>query len=247
MARRVLVAMVILGAATVAGAQGVSSAGVRGTATSDGGRGVDARISITHAGTGFTTQVRATGGRYLVQGLDPGGPYTVRIRAVGFTPQRAERVFLRLGELREIDFVLLPLTPRLDTVTVVATGPSADRTHAGGGAGTTIPQALLDELPTLNRDVYDFVRLVPQISAKIGLPNPGLSAGGAGFRYNDFLINGVSERTLSGRHPNGRGRLAYGRFAQPVHGRRNGAAAVRRPARPPRCRRRTDCPARQPG
>jgi hypothetical protein len=46
--------------------------------------------------------------------------------------------------------------------------------------------------------VYDFVRLVPQISTKISLSNPGLSAGGMGFRFNNFLINGVSERTLGG-------------------------------------------------
>ena len=49
-----------------------------------------------------------------------------------------------------------------------------------------------------NRDLYDFLRLVPQISTKISLQSPGFSAAGAGLRFNNFLINGASERTLAG-------------------------------------------------
>ena len=68
---------------------------------------------------------------------------------------------------------------------------------AHGGTPTRIDESLLHRLPTLNRDLYDFVRLVPQISTKIGGTNAGLSAGGVGFRFNNFLINGVSDRATS--------------------------------------------------
>jgi len=76
--------------------------------------------------------------------------------------------------------------------------PTAERPRRNGhdGTATTIPDSLLHRLPTLNRDFYDFVRLVPQISTKIGFPS-GLSGGGVGFRFNNFLINGVSERALA--------------------------------------------------
>jgi hypothetical protein len=177
----------------------VATAGVRGFVSAEQTRDVDARVEITNIGTGFSVEVRASGGRFLAQGLEPGGPYNITVRSVGFVPQRQGGVFLRLGELSEIRFVLEPVVAGLDTVTVIAQRPDAyTSSHADGGTATTISASLLERLPTLNRDVYDFVRLVPQISTKISLPNPGLSAGGMGFRFNNFLINGVSERTLGG-------------------------------------------------
>ena len=181
------------------GAQGVATAGIRGSVSADDKRNIEARVNVRHDATGFSVDVYVSGGRFLIQGLEPGGPYTIVARALGFVPQRRAGVFLALGELSEIHFVLEPVAPRLDTVTVVASErPAYNPAHADGGTGTTISASLLERLPTLNRDLYDFVRLVPQISTKISLASPGLSAGGVGFRFNNYLINGVSERTLSG-------------------------------------------------
>ena len=157
-------------------------------------------MQVRHDPSGVSVEVRTSGGRFFVQGLEPGGPYTITVRSVGFAAQRQAGVFLTLGELRQIDFVLQPhrgaTRYRLGSCARHAGVPP--RAHADGGTGTTISASQLERLPTLNRDLYDFVRLVPQISTKIGLSNPGLSAGGTGFRFNNFLINGVSERTLSG-------------------------------------------------
>lgn len=180
-----------------AAAQGVATAGVHGSVAASPGRTVDARVTVRNDATGFTVEVRSRNGQFLVPGLEPGGPYTITARSLGFTPKRQVNVFLTLGTLSEIDFVLQSATTRLDTVEVLGRPPQRER-RADGGTGTTISAAMLDQLPTLNRDVYDFLRLVPQISTKIGLSNPGASAGGVGFRFNQFLINGVSERTLSG-------------------------------------------------
>ena len=180
-------------------AQGVATAGIRGTANADHGRVVDVRIRVTQEASGFAVDVRTSRGQFLADGLEPGGPYTITARSIGFVPQHREKVFLTLGQLSQIDFVLQPIAAPLDTVTVVGSrGAAIFAAHADGGTGTTISTALLEHLPTLNRDVYDFVRLVPQISTKIGLSSAGLSAGGVGFRFNSFLMNGVSERTLSG-------------------------------------------------
>ncbi|HXG69860.1 MAG TPA: hypothetical protein VNJ04_04520 [Gemmatimonadaceae bacterium] len=197
--RRFAAAWLVFLLPVFAGAQGVSTAGVRGSIRAEPGRGADARIHVRQEATGFSVEVRASGNRFLVQGLEPGGPYTITARGLGFMPQRREGVFLKLGELHDISFVLQSVAARLDSITVVAGGRSEYRgAHADGGTGLTIPASLLDRLPTVNRDLYDFVRLVPQISTKIGLPNAGLSAGGVGFRFNNFLINGVSDRTLGG-------------------------------------------------
>jgi hypothetical protein len=54
---------------------------------------------------------------------------------------------------------------------------------------------LLRRLPTLNRDIYDFVRLVPQAGSRFGL-----TGAGSGFRLNSFVIDGVSDRQLQGNN-----------------------------------------------
>lgn len=173
-------------------AQGVTTSGVRGVISSTSERELDARVRISHDLTGVSVSVRVANGRYLVEGLEPGGPYTLEASAIGFAPMRKQGVVLALGELRRLDFALSALAVRLDTVAVNDTEVRA------AGAVSAISSSMLEHLPTLNRDLYDFLRLVPQVSTKISLAAPGISAGGMGFRFNNFLINGVSERTLSG-------------------------------------------------
>ena len=101
-----------------------------------------------------------------------------------------------MGEWRRVDFRLAPAMQQLDTVTIAAR--EGDQRRVEAGTGMTVSGELLEDLPTLNKDLYDFVRLVPQITTRTSLANSGFSAGGVGFRYNNFLINGVSDRTLGG-------------------------------------------------
>ena len=182
-----------------ASAQGLTSAGIRGTIRAEGASSTTgAHVRIAHAATGFAIEVEARNGRFLVQGLEPGGPYNVTVRQLGFVSQQENGLSLKLGELLEMNFTLEPIAMELDTFRIIAADARREDSHAAGGTAQVIGDAALHSLPTLNRDLYDFVRLVPQISTKITLSNPGFSAGGAGFRFNSFLINGISERTLSG-------------------------------------------------
>lgn len=178
-------------------AQGVTTAAIRGTVRAADGSDVDgARVEVANTATGFVVEAEVRHGRFLAQGLEVGGPYTITLERLGFLPQYHQPVFLRLGEPLEIDFVMQPAPIPLDTLRIVAPAPFPQAAH--GGTATTIPDSLLHRLPTLNRDFYDFVRLVPQISTKTGFAGGGMSGGGTGLRFNDFLINGVSERSVSG-------------------------------------------------
>jgi hypothetical protein len=184
-------------------AQGIATSGIRGVVRGDSAQSVDdALVRITQVATGFAVEVKVRDGRFFVQGLEPGGPYSIALRRVGFAPQRRDGIFLKLGELLDLQFVLMAQPVELQPTVVVAGEKSEIGENADGGTATTIGGTLLHQLPTLNRDLYDFVPLAPQVSTKIGLAGSGLSAGGVGFRYNDYLINGVSERTLSGNVSN---------------------------------------------
>jgi hypothetical protein len=176
-------------------AQTVATAVIRGSVQSSGGEPLDdAEITILDTATGFRIGGRSRAGRFEIRGLEVGGPYVVVVELFGFQRQQRAGLFLGLGEPAELRFVLQPHAIAADTLRVAIETSAA--TLGDGGTGTTISDSLLHRLPSLDRDFYDFVRLVPQISTKIGFQS-GFSGGGVGFRYNNILINGVPERSLA--------------------------------------------------
>src|SRR5262245_14468218 len=85
-----------------AGAQGVTTAGIHGTVRGSHGETIDAQVAVHHEATGYSVEVRAHSGRFLVPGLEAGGPYTVTVRAPGLLPRRFTEVYLQLGALRDL-------------------------------------------------------------------------------------------------------------------------------------------------
>ena len=128
-----------------------------------------------------------------------GGPYRIVVRSPGYSPQVVDALTLALGENRQTDFTLAPFATDLDTVRV--TGDDHwSQLPSVGGIGTSITDSALRRLPTLDRDLYDFIRLVPQAGTRFGL-----TGGGASFRFNNYLIDGVTDRQLQGNNVMGAG------------------------------------------
>jgi carboxypeptidase family protein/TonB-dependent receptor-like protein len=187
-------------------AQGVTTVGIRGTVRmADGGDPEGVQVVVRSTATGFVIETEVRRGSFLVQGLEAGGPYSITVRRIGATARRWDGVFLTLGEPLVLNVILEPAAIQVDSVVVVAANQSP-LSCCHGGTATTLSDSLLHRLPSLNRDVYDFLRLVPQLSTRIGLSTStglarGISGGGVDFRLNDFLANGVSERSLGGSQP----------------------------------------------
>ena len=191
-----------LGRSAPISAQGITTAAIRGTVRDQTGVGVDgALVRVVDVSTGYFTETRVRRGSFLVQGLSTGGPYRIVIRRLGYAPQVLDGLSLALGERREIDFTLVSLPGELDTVRVAARD-DRQRLPSAGGVGTSISDSLLRRLPTLNRDMYDFVRLVPQSGTRLGL-----TGAGANFRFNSYVIDGVSDRQLQGNNVMGPGTI----------------------------------------
>jgi hypothetical protein len=185
----------IQGGSTALSAQGISTTAIRGTVRAESGAGVEgAHVRIVNLPTGYANETRVRGGRFLVQGLPTGGPYRIVVRGLGYSAQMMDSVWLTLGEEREVEFTLVAVARELDTVRVSATN-YRHRLQSAGGVGTSISDSQLRRLPTLNRDIYDFVRLVPQAGSRFGLTGAGSS-----FRFNSFVIDGVSDRQLQGNN-----------------------------------------------
>jgi len=176
-------------------AQGITTAAIRGTVRAESGGGVEgALVRVVDVSTGYATETRVRGGSFFVQGLATGGPYRIVVRALGYSPEALESLYLALGERREVEFTLVSVAGQLDTVRVTASD-DRQRLPSAGGVGTSISDSSLRRLPTLNRDLYDFVRLVPQAGTRLGL-----TGAGANFRYNNYVVDGVSDRQLQGNN-----------------------------------------------
>lgn len=180
-------------------AQGVTSAGIHGFVRARDGGDVDGvRVDIRNTATGVAVHTTVRHGRFVAGGLEVGGPYSVVLSGLGFRPERRDGLVLALGESYELHVEMRPVATPLDTVRTVlsiSAGPNLQ------DAGIIIGDSLLHRLPTLNRNLYDFVELSPFASTKIGVAAGGMSGGGEGFRFNEFLLNGVSQRSVSGHVP----------------------------------------------
>ena len=178
-----------------AGAQGVTTGAVSGRVVDQTGAPIPgASISVVNMATGAASRVNtARDGRYLVQGLEVGGPYSVTARSPGFIAQMRDGQMLTVSQNLTLDFRLERQTVILSTVTVTTeTDPimSSDRT----GAATVISDSALRRLPSLDRTFTDFVILSPEVSDA----GPGLSGAGVNNRLNNIQIDGASENDLFG-------------------------------------------------
>jgi len=142
-----------------------------------------ANILATHVPTGSVYGAMTNiDGRFRINNMRIGGPYTVAISYVGFETETLENINLDLGETFNIEVTLLISSNALDEVTItVSDNPtfSSQRT----GAATQVTSRDLKRLPTISRSAQDFTRLEPTAS--------GNSFGGRNDQFNNFTLDGA--------------------------------------------------------
>src|SRR5690606_29852137 len=132
------------------------------------------------------------GGRYTLNNLRIGGPYTVTAARVGMETDTKDGITVRPGGAQQLDGVLQDDAQQLGEVTVTAraAGQRAD-TY---GAGQDISAEQVRNMPTVSRSVTDITRLTPQGSRDN-------SFGGTNFRYNNVTIDGAINNDAIGFSP----------------------------------------------
>lgn len=176
-------------------AQGITTGAVTGTVTDSSGRPLDAvQIRVRNKASGFVTGgLTHEDGRYFVQGLEVGGPYEVTARRIGFSQDIRDNQYIALSQALRLDFKLGQTAATLSGVTVVAS-TAADFSPTNTGTKAVVSDTAIQRLPTLTRNLTDFIRLTPQVSAS----GPGYSGGGMSNRMNNVQIDGASERDVFG-------------------------------------------------
>ena len=164
-----LLALGLLAVPTVSEAQ-VTTGGITGRVVDSTGTPVtEASVEVLNPETGLRRTVQVNqNGNYTVLGLEPGGPYRVTIRAIGYRPSVREEVRVPLSQNIRADATLARQAVQVEELVVVADAADADFAPSRQGTQTTINDTLLRRLPTLDRDFTDFVKLTPQVQVREG-------------------------------------------------------------------------------
>jgi carboxypeptidase family protein len=186
------IVMAALAAASSAAAQGSTSAAIGGRILDREGIGIPGvEVVVKNEATGIAMRAASRAeGRYLVSGLEIGGPYSVTARRIGSPMRTRSGLFLSLGQQQQVDIVLEQTPVTLEAVETRAKERLFSRAHTG--AETLLSDSLIHQMPVINRDLYDLARLAPQTSTWFAI-----TASGANPRVNSIQIDGIRDQTLS--------------------------------------------------
>ncbi len=171
----------------------VVTASAQVTTSSLSGRVVDANgepvigaaVVATHTPSGTVYGVITNeNGRYTINGMRPGGPYTVEFSCLGYQSLTYTEVTLQLAETFALNGELKDDSEMLSEAMVVAVAASrfnAEKT----GAATNISNTQMTSLPNVNRDLTEVTRL----SAYGG---NGMKFAGTDDRTANFTVDGAN-------------------------------------------------------
>ncbi len=169
-----------------------TASSINGTIVDSSGNALSgATVIVTHEPTGqVKTLTTNSEGRYTARGLRTGGPYNVEVRSGGFSDAEEGNIYIKLGEARSIDAVLVADAIALDTVTAVGVAAqSATFNPDNMGSGSSFTEEQITNLPATDRDVRDFIRLDSRVNLRDF--GGGISVSGVNNRFNNFSVDGV--------------------------------------------------------
>lgn len=146
---------------------------------------IGATVIAVHTPSGTEYAVTTnTSGRFNINGMRTGGPYTIEVSYIGMTTKQYSDIYLKLGEPYELHAELIAGT-EIDAISIVSENTfKVSKT----GAADNFSLEVVEQMPTINRSVYDIVKLTPQASVS---KNGGMSFAGSNNRYNSFQIDGA--------------------------------------------------------
>jgi hypothetical protein len=164
--------------------QGSTTSSMSGKiADSNGAALPGATIVAVHVPSGTQYGALANGeGLYVIQGMRPGGPYTVEISFVGYAKKSFTDITLNLGEKVTLDASLAESAAALAEVVVVGSKTPQFNSEKNG-TSININNRQLSLMPTVSRSINDITRLTPQAN--------GNQIGGGNYRQNFITVDGA--------------------------------------------------------
>ncbi len=137
----------------------------------------------TPSGTQYYAVANAEG-RFSINGMRTGGPYTVEVSCLGFNNVTYTDITLQLAEAYSLNVTLTDDTEMLSEAIVISTASSKFATEKTGAA-TNITSSQITALPTVSRSITDVTRLSPY-------GGNGMTFAGADGRTANFTVDGAN-------------------------------------------------------
>ena len=137
----------------------------------------------TPSGTQYFAVVNAEG-RYFINGMRSGGPYSVEVSCLGYQTVTYTDITLQLAEAYNLNATLQDDNQMLSESVVISTANSKFAVEKTGAA-TNINNKQITSLPTVSRSISDVTRLSPY-------GGNGMSFAGADGRTANFTVDGAN-------------------------------------------------------
>ncbi len=164
----------------------VTTSSLNGKVTDTNGAAVPGAAVVavhTPSGTQYYAAVNAEG-RYAINGMRSGGPYSVEVSCLGYQTVTYTDVTLQLAEAYSLNASLKDDTQMLSEAVVISTANSKFAVEKTGAA-TNINNAQISTLPTVSRSISDVTRLSPY-------GGNGMTFAGADGRTANFTVDGAN-------------------------------------------------------
>ena len=183
--KSILLAFTMLFAGIVAYSQVTTSALSGRVVDQAGVPVVGAAILAQHepSGTVYGAVTNADG-RYTIQGMRTGGPYSVEVNCLGYRTTNYTGVTLQLAETYNLNAQIAESTEALSEAVVIAQASSKFDLEKTGAA-TNISNASISALPTVSRAITDVTRLSPY-------GGNGMQFAGSDGRTANFTVDGAN-------------------------------------------------------
>src|SRR5450755_1781059 len=193
-----LISLVVMLCAIAAVAQ-VQNGQLSGTVTDPSGAAVaNAKVTVTNQATNLSVTVMTTAnGTYTANQL-PIGSYNISIEAAGFKTFSDLNVSLNAGSIAHVD---AKMTLGQTREVVEVTGQEVAVNTEDSKLATTVSSAQIANLPLNGRNVFDLMQMSAGAVNVAGVDFEGghqTVVNGLREDFNGFLINGVSNKGLSG-------------------------------------------------
>lgn len=151
---------------------------------------IGAAVTAVHTPSGTRyNAVTNNDGRFVIQGMRTGGPYTVTIHYIGYSTLTFEKLYLELGNTLPLNAVMKENDTQLGEATVTTT------TKPKGGGAKNFQLSTITSTPTIDRSIQDIVKNTPMV---LSSKNGGITIAGTNNRYNSFQIDGTVANDVFG-------------------------------------------------
>ena len=189
MRKKILFLMVLMLTSALTIMAQITTSSMAGKVTFEDVKGeevIGATVVAVHepSGTRYTAVTNVTG-NFTIQGMRTGGPYEVTFSYIGYQPKVVKGVTLELAETYNLN---VWLSEDANVLTeVVVSGKASKFAAEKTGAATNINNAMITNMPTVNRNITDVVRLSPY-----GQGGGGMGLGGGNGKMTNFTVDGAN-------------------------------------------------------